>query len=598
MTSWDGTQTIRLTSSPDNETSPRFSPDGRYLAFLSGRAEGKGSQVWLLDRRGGEAERVTMIKGGVSEIEWSPDSKRLVVVKSVELDSALRADTTDRDRPIVITRYAFKQDVEGYLTSSRSHLFLFALAARKLDTLTAGPADDDSPRWSPDGSRIAFLRRVLPEPGTGEGSDVYVVDARAGAVPKAVTSTPGPEGGPPVWSPDGQWIAYLRNDEPKWYAYQLAKLAVVKADGSGDRVLTAQLDRPVSGATWSADSRSFLVTVDDDRESYLGKVAFETGMMTRMSPARQGVGRFSIGGAARDRIAAMISTPVQPGEVFAIQSGSPAPRQLTHVNDSLVASLTLAPTEDLMSRSKDGAEVHSILVRPAGSTTPLPTIFWIHGGPNSQSDYGFSFDRQLFAANGFAVVSPNYRGSTGRGLAFQRAIYADWGNKEVQDILGAVDQSVRAGIADSTRLGIGGWSYGGILTDYSIATTTRFKAAISGAGSALWFSLYGVDEYVVQYAAELGLPWKNQDLWIKLSYPFFHADRIQTPTLFMGGSADFNVPIVGGEQMYQALRELGVPTQMVIYPGQFHGITKPSFVLDRYHRYVAWFKDHLNPILP
>ena len=157
------------------------------------------------------------------------------------------------------------------------------------------------------------------------------------------------------------------------------------------------------------------------------------------------------------------------------------------------------------------------------------------------------------------------------------------------DLLGAVDEVVRSGVADGDRLGIGGWSYGGILTDYTIATTPRFKAAVSGAGSALQLSMYGTDQYITQYNQEIGPPWKSQDLWIKISYPFFHADRIKTPTLFMGGASDFNVPIIGGEQMYQALRSLGVPTQLVIYPSQFHGLTIPSYRKDRLERYVAWY---------
>jgi dipeptidyl aminopeptidase/acylaminoacyl peptidase len=167
----------------------------------------------------------------------------------------------------------------------------------------------------------------------------------------------------------------------------------------------------------------------------------------------------------------------------------------------------------------------------------------------------------------------NYRGSSGRGKDYIRAIYGDWGNKEVTDIIGAADHLIQQGIVDSSRMGIGGWSYGGILTDYTIATTTRFKAAASGAGSALQLSMYGVDEYITQYENELGPPWKNQEKWIQLSYPFFHADRIKTPTLFMASQKDFNVPAVGAEQMYQALRSLGVPTELVIYPGQYHEIT-------------------------
>jgi dipeptidyl aminopeptidase/acylaminoacyl peptidase len=203
-------------------------------------------------------------------------------------------------------------------------------------------------------------------------------------------------------------------------------------------------------------------------------------------------------------------------------------------------------------------------------------------------------EREFFAANGYVVVAVNYRGSNGRGSAYQKAIFADWGNKEVIDLLGAMDHAVKIGIADPDRLGIGGWSYGGILTNYTIATDLRFKAATSGAGSSNQITMYGTDQYITQYDLEIGPPWKAQDLWVKISYPFFHADRIRTPTLFMGGEKDFNVPITGSEQMYQALRTLGVDTQLVIYPNQFHGITTPSYKKDRLERYVAWYDRYLK----
>jgi dipeptidyl aminopeptidase/acylaminoacyl peptidase len=228
----------------------------------------------------------------------------------------------------------------------------------------------------------------------------------------------------------------------------------------------------------------------------------------------------------------------------------------------------------------------------AGQKYPLLLV--IHGGPNGQDQHAFSFDREFYAANGYVVLAVNYRGSAARGAVYQKAIFGDWGNKEVVDLLGAVDASVAAGIADPNRLGLGGWSYGGILTDYTIATDQRFKAAVSGAGSALQLSMYGSDQYITQYENEIGLPWKSRDLWLKISYPFFQADKITTPTLFMGGQADFNVPIIGGEQMYQALKSLGVDTQLVIYPGQFHGLTTPSYQRDRLERYLAWFNKYLK----
>jgi dipeptidyl aminopeptidase/acylaminoacyl peptidase len=596
MTSWDGTQTIRLTSTPESESSPRWSPDGRWLAFVSGRQEGKGGQVWLLDRRGGEAQRISTIKGGVDDYAWSPDSKRLVLVLDVDTDSIASRDTSEKKtpKPIVINRYNFKSDASGYLGSDRTHLALFDVGTRKMDTLTSTLADDDSPSWSPDGSRIAFVREAPPEPGNEKDNDIYVIDARAGATPKQLTDFAGPDGGRPSWSPDGKWIAFTRGDEPRFSAYQLNKVTVVPSDGSAPaRVVTTTLDRPVSGVRFTPDGRSVLATIADDLTDPLVQISIADGSTKRLLDGRRSVSGFSAlpGG----KVAVLMSTPDRASEVYALADNGET-QQLSHQNDSLFAQLALASVEKLTSRSKDGAEVHSVLFRPAGAApgAKLPMVLYIHGGPNGHDGYRFDYDRQFLAANGYAVLAVNYRGSNGRGSAYQKAIYADWGNKEVLDLLGAVDEAVKIGAADAARLGIGGWSYGGILTDYSIATTPRFKAAISGAGSALQLSMYGSDQYVSQYNLELGAPWKSQDLWIKLSYPFFHADRIATPTLFMGGSSDFNVPVIGGEQMYEALRTLGVATELVIYPGQHHGISLPSYRVDRLRRYAAWYDRFLK----
>jgi dipeptidyl aminopeptidase/acylaminoacyl peptidase len=293
-------------------------------------------------------------------------------------------------------------------------------------------------------------------------------------------------------------------------------------------------------------------------------------------------------------LAVLSATDSELPEVAALENGKL--RRLSHQNDTWLSGLLVGTVDEFTSTSKDGTEVHGLITKPPTyqQGQKYPTLLRIHGGPSGQDDHAFSFEEQLFAANGYVVVQVNYRGSNGRGSAYQRAIFADWGNKEVVDLLGAMDHVQKMGLADPDRLGIGGWSYGGILTDYTIATDGRFKAATSGAGSALQLSMYGVDEYITQYENEIGPPWKSQDLWIKISYPFFHADRIHTPTLFLGGEKDFNVPLVGGEQMYQALRSLNVDTELIIYPGQFHGITVPSYKVDRLQRYVAWYDKYLK----
>jgi dipeptidyl aminopeptidase/acylaminoacyl peptidase len=603
MTSWDGATHIRLTSTPDSENSPRWSPDNRYLAFKATRGteeeKKRGGQVWLLDRSGGEAQKLTDIKGGVDDFAWSPDSKRLVIVSSDE-DPAAEPEKLDGWKrktapPVVIDRFHFKQDREGYLKRLYSHLWLFDVAARKAEQLTKDQTNDADPAWSPDGTRIAFISNRSPDPDRNEDSNVFIIDAKTGAKPTQLTTYPGPDSGRPAWSPDGQWIAYLRGDDPKYYAYNVPKLTIVPSGGGAPRVLTEALDRNVSGPVfWTPDGNSLLFHVSDDRAEYLGKVAKAGGAVERLTAGRT---TFSaVSQSATGALALIGGTPTAPGEVYALEGGTL--RRLSHQNDELIAGLQLGTTEDITSRSKDGTVVNGLLTKPADfkQGTRYPTILYIHGGPDGQDDYSFFFDRELFAANGYVVLQVNYRGSAGRGSVYQKAIFADWGNKEVIDLLGAVDQAVASGIADPDRLGIGGWSYGGILTDYTIATTTRFKAAVSGAGSALQLSMYGHDQYIVQYELEIGQPWTlpARELWLKVSYPFFQADRIKTPTLFMGGDADFNVPLIGGEQMYQALKSLNIDTQLVIYPGQFHGLTTPSYGRDKLDRHVKWFDKYLK----
>lgn len=606
MARWDGTAQQQLTSSPDSESSPRWSPDGKYLAFLAARGtddeKKTGAQLWLLPRQGGEAQKVSDVKGGLRDIEWSPDSTRLAFVMNdvnpadepEKLDGWKRKTTP----PIVIDRYRFKQDRAGYVTRLYSHIAVFDVATRTATALTSGPVDDQSPTWSPDGTRIAFMsKRAHQDPDRTTNTDVWVVEARAGATPRQVTDTPEGENGRPAWSPDGSRIAVLVGDTDTNYAYDLNRLGVVAANAPGPsavRLLSPTLDRAVFAPSWSRDGLRISFLLEDDRSQHAASVPAEGGAPRRLTGDGMVVSAISPG-ATDDRHAAVMSTSNTLPEVWALDGGTP--RRLTQHNRAVQSEVAFAKAENLTSISKDGTEVHSILVKPVGYVPGrrYPLVLYIHGGPNGQDDHGFDYIHQWLAANGYVVLAPNYRGSAGRGAAYQKAIHKDWGHLEVVDVLGAVDEVVKQGIADPNRLGIGGWSYGGITTNYTIATDARFKAAVSGAGSSLQLSMYGMDQYIVQYEQELGPPWKNPDAWMKVSYPFFHADRIKTPTLFMGGEKDFNVPIAGGEQMYQALKSQGIDTQLVIYPGQFHSLTVPSYERDRLQRYIDWFNKYLQP---
>ena len=606
MVSWDGQQRLQLTFPEGSEAGvagePRWSPDGRYVSFLSDRAgKAKGSQVWVLDRRGGEAHQLTDVKEDLEEYAWSPDSKQLLLTlqKKDEPDEPKSAKPVP-PKPIVIDGYHFKQDVQGYLTDKHPHLFLFEIDSHKLTRLIPNEEDrfeEHDAEWSPDGTRIAFTsRRELPDPYRTADSDVYVVDAKPGSTPRQLTTFKGPDEAPLAWSPDGLNIAFREAVVAGYSIYNQERLAVVPAAGGPVRILSAKLDRPVSSPVWTRDGSAVLAAVADDRNSYVMRFPADGSQPVRVT---EGQGDAAALDAREGHTALLWSTDSTASEIYALEENGGL-RALTHANDPLMHSLTLASTEDLDATASDGNKVHALLTMPVGykQGTRAPMILFIHGGPTAEDVHTFDMSRQMFAAHGYAVLQVNYRGSNGRGFDYSHAINADWGNKEVLDLLAAVDRAVASGKIDGDKLVVGGWSYGGILTDYTIATTTRFKAASSGAGMGNLLGLYGVDQYILQYDNEIGPPWKNPNLYIKLSYPFFHADHIKTPTLFMGGDRDFNVPVEGGEQMYEALRSSGTTAELIIYPGQFHGFTRPSFIRDRFQRWFDWYDKYLGLAKP
>jgi dipeptidyl aminopeptidase/acylaminoacyl peptidase len=613
MVGYDGKNDRQITWSQSSENSPRWSPDGKYLAFTSSRpGKTKGNQIWLLDRSGGEAMQLTELKGRLQGYEWSPDSKRFALVVG-DPDPEAETDTPSNaagvagggappkpkvPKPIVIDRYKFKQDGQGYILSGRhSYIYLFDIETRKLDRLTAGKWDEAGPSWSPDGRRIAFMSNHDSDPDREPSAQVFIAEAKPGATEKPLTPESSRGGRSRLeWSPDGKWIALLEGDEKKYGAYGMSHLTLVASDGSAPpaRVQgTEALDRGVSSPTFSTDGKSIRFLVADDRSVYPAKVNLADGRVERlMSPPIV----LSSWDSAAGHSVALSGGDAKYTEVYAVEGSGL--RQITHHNDALFAELNLGATEEVNFKSKDGTEVHGLLTYPVGYVkgTKVPMLLRIHGGPNGQDQHSFSFERQFFAANGYAVLAVNYRGSSGRGMKYSRSIFADWGHYEVVDLQAGVDHVIKIGVADPDRLGIGGWSYGGILTDYMIASDTRFKAGTSGAGTAFTVAFYGTDQYIIQYDYEIGPPWnpKAWETYQKISYPFLHADRIKTPTLFLGGERDFNVPVQGGQQMYQALRSLGIDTQMIIYPNENHGISRPSYVRDRYERYLAWYDKYLK----
>jgi len=588
----------QFTNTPDeSEWHPKWSPDGRSIAFLSdaGGGDDATTQVWLKPVRDGQARKLTDLPAGVEEFAWSPDGRQLALI-AWDPERPAGTPKPKHPPPIVTDRFQFKEDVTGYLGARRKHLYLFTIADGKTELLTPGAHDEQLPSWSPDGRTIAYVTRRGADPDRTLNYDIYLVEPRAGATERQLTHFPGSDLDPywesrPEWSPDGKRIAYLRSGEDKWLYYAPWQLAVVEV-ATGEESLPAPIDRCFFHPHWARDGKGIYALIEQSRVTNLARVDYPSGRVTTLDPGRRF--DFDLAVSANGRVVVLGGDDSHPYEVSAVEKRGLRP--LTNHN-AWLAEKKLATVEDITFKSADGTVIDGFVVKPPDYQPGrrYPTILRLHGGPAYQFSHEFMPDWQAYAAAGFVVVAPNPRGSTGRGFDFSRAIYADWGNKDVEDVLAAVDYAAAQGIADPARLGVGGRSYGGILTNYVIASDTRFKAAVSGAGSSNASAMYGHDMYVRELELELGVPWKNRDAYERVSYPFLHADRIKTPTLFYCAEQDFNVPCLGSEQMYQALRSQDVPTQLVIFPGENHALTVPSYLRERLERLLAWYGRYLTP---
>src|SRR5579862_2358109 len=610
----EGGEAIVMTAEKQSSSHPRWSPDGKSLAFLSKRGEGK-TQVWLLNRMGGEAQQLTETIQDVDDFVWSPDSKHMVLVlqdpSPEELEEAKAkekekpgSDAKDKDakskpktpRPLVIDRYRFKTDTIGYLDHRRTHLYVLDVATKSVVQVTSGDFDDAQPAWSPDSKVLAFRsNRSTPDPDRTYDTNIWVVSADntdKGAHLTQVTTNPG-EDEEPSWSPDGKWITYVTKLDPKLFQYGTRHVAISPAAGGQAKVLTQSFDRMSRWPRFSPDGQFIYFIADDDGMVNLCRVPAAGGEIVRTISGRVVVSSYSI--AKSGELAAQVATMDRPNEIFTLSGSSGPMARISHVNDALMAKLKLVTPEYVKFKSKDGTMVAGYLFRPLdyAAGKKYPTLLHPHGGPVGAYHGEFNHFSQLMAANGYAVLEPNPRGSSGYGEAFCKAIYADWGNKDFQDDMAMVDFAIAEGTADPDKLGVGGWSYGGISTDFIIAQSTRFKAAISGAGSSFFAALYGHDQYILDYDTELGQPWANRAVWDKISF-INKVDRITTPTLFMGGEIDWNVPIIGGEEMYEAMKSLGRQTELVVYPGEYHGFKTPSHIKDRLERNLAWYAHYVK----
>jgi dipeptidyl aminopeptidase/acylaminoacyl peptidase len=491
----------------------------------------------------------------------------------------------------------------GYLNRLRAHLYVFDIEKKSVTQITSGDYEDYSPAWSPDGSSIAFVSNRTAEPDANYNSDIWLVKPDTPHDEQElvrVTTNPWSDGSP-VWHPDGERIAYMttttnRTDVPMDYLQ--TKVALIRVGEDNPVLLTTEsLDRKAYNPHFAPDGSRIYFLLEDDGQVHLAAVSVADGELTRPIAGRVAVGATAI--APDGSVVAVVSEPRLPGELFVLDASSSAAskerRRLTHVNDELLSSIFLADAEELRFDTLDGTEIQTFVYKPRdfNPRKKYPTILWLHGGQEAQYDYGFNFRVQLFAANGYVVVMPNVRGSGGRGLDFALSLNKAYGTHDVEDVIVATDYVIEQGYVDPDRLGVGGWSSGGTLTNVVITKTDRFAGAVSGASVGWYTSTYGHDPYVRWWHTELGPPWKNRDLWDSIS-PFMEVENITTPTLFIGGEKDWNQPIIHSEQMYQAMTHLGREASLVVYPDAHHGIRRPVYQRDLLVRFVDWFDKYVK----
>ena len=576
-----------------NFSSIKFSSNSKSIFFLSSgmKTSGKESnQIWSLSLSNRVKRKVTNFDGDISDYDVSDDGKTIAFIGQRSSDK--KADTKTPS-PIVIDRYQFKRDYEGFLGPNRDHLFIFDTQSRKVEQITSGQKDHLYPSISPNGESIAYM--------TKEGDfdrhnnwEIFIKNIKGEESHRKLLSNNGEDistsyPSRPEWSPDGEKIAYLHGGDHSMLWYALQEVSIIDVETGDIDFITQGFDRNTSLPQWSGDGQNIFFILEDDMKSQLMKYSFLDNTTKKITPDNMYLSGYAQSyHVTDDEIIFQSSTSEIPSEIYHLKEDQINP--ITSVNEQFIKNKLIGSTELISFKSFDGLTINGMMIKPPNfdSKKKYPLMIRIHGGPVSQYGRYFDFDWQLFASNNYVVIVTNPRGSSGRGFEFQKSIFAEWGIEDSNDISAALDYALDLGYIDENKLGIGGWSYGGMLTNYVIAKDNRFHAATSGAGISNILSGFGHDHYIREYIIELGTPWDNLDAWLNVSHPFLSADEIVTPTLFLVGEKDWNVPLIGSEQMYQALKHLEIPTQLVIYPNEHHGLSKPSYIKDRLDRYLDW----------
>jgi len=577
MVNAQGGDPVKLTNGPKTDNTPRWSPDGKKVAFLSNRME--KTQIFLINPNGGEAEKMTDVKTSVSSFEWSPDGKRIAFIAPDTLSADEEKKQKDKDDATVVDK-----------SFQMSHIWVIDVATKEMKRRTGGNFHVTSLSWSPDGEWIAFAAQPTPKVPDTFNQDIYIVPSDSGDMKKIIERDGFDTS--PRFSPDGKWIAFTSQDGRKNDWASNSYLCLVAPGGGPVTNISKRFDETVGSYRWSPDGKMIYWQSTYKAGSHLFSVTVPGGEVKQVTTGDDYYTSFSFSKDFK-QVAFLKQNPKTPPDVFVSDFPTMNPKQLTTINPQL-KDFTFGETEEIFWKGKDGMEIQGILVKPVGYQPgkKYPLLVNVHGGPAGVHTKGFNigyvYPTQVFAAEGYAILLPNPRGSGSFGENFRKANVKDWGGMDYQDIMLGVDYLIEKGIADKDKLGVMGWSYGGYMTSWVITQTNRFKAASVGAGVTNGFSFTSqcdIPEFMESYWG--GYPWENMELY-EQHFAMFHVKNVKTPTLIQHGEQDKRVPLPQGQELYIALKKLNVPVEFVIYPRQGHGLQEPKLLKHAMESNIAW----------